>query len=250
MTTVASSTVLEELRNEYNLLHLIYHRNHNQHRQAHWWRYLNMLRRHIRKILLLLVDVENGKTVLLRQQSAERIRDIVDYLFDKKVFTKMHYEFSSIIALGQYVTLGLGLVGLISKLHTLLQLFEGNSKPKRRRALPAPGPSLPTGASNEDDMGEAVEYDDPISVKCPPEEKPPKEIQKVTSTEEVVTETTTTSTGANTPIEGEGGDLRAFFETAPRKKKAKKSAMDAIFGEPKKKKKKKTRNDIDSIFGM
>lgn len=35
-----------------NLLHLTFHRNKNQHRQARWWKWFAMLRRTVNKLLL------------------------------------------------------------------------------------------------------------------------------------------------------------------------------------------------------
>lgn len=46
------------LLNEYGIIHLLYHRNVNQHRVARWWSHLDILRRHIRKILLIMEDIK------------------------------------------------------------------------------------------------------------------------------------------------------------------------------------------------
>lgn len=213
-----------------------------------------MLRRHVRKILLLLVEVEDGKTVLLRQKSADKVRDIVNFLLDKKLFTKLHYEFGSILALGQYVTLGLGLVGLISKLHALLLSFEGISKREAPKPLPYSAVAAVASSEwNDDDMGEAVEYTEKVSLENHTKALPAKVHQIAPKEGEPLTDTTATSTGANTPVAGEIRSALEPIEAVSRKKKSKKcSAMDDIFGESKKKtkKKKKTKSEIDSIFGM
>ncbi|TID14807.1 hypothetical protein CANINC_004478 [Pichia inconspicua] len=47
----------EELLNEFRILHLVYHRNKNQHRVARWWSSLDLLHRHLRKILLIMEDI-------------------------------------------------------------------------------------------------------------------------------------------------------------------------------------------------
>ncbi|KAK9380330.1 uncharacterized protein V2V93DRAFT_254740 [Kockiozyma suomiensis] len=39
------------LKNEYEILHLIVHRNNNQHRQAKWWKYVGVVHRNVRKLI-------------------------------------------------------------------------------------------------------------------------------------------------------------------------------------------------------
>lgn len=52
----------KSLLNEFQILHLLYHRNSNQHRVAKWWSYINIIHRHLRKILLLMEDINEVKT--------------------------------------------------------------------------------------------------------------------------------------------------------------------------------------------
>jgi hypothetical protein len=42
---------LTDLQPESDLLHLLFHRNKNQHRSGKWWKWFGMLRRNIRKLL-------------------------------------------------------------------------------------------------------------------------------------------------------------------------------------------------------
>ena len=39
------------LRSSSQMLHLLHHRNKNQHRRAHWFQYLSLLKRHLNKLI-------------------------------------------------------------------------------------------------------------------------------------------------------------------------------------------------------
>lgn len=43
-----------QLRESAKILHLLFHRNKNQHRQATWWKWLSMLRRCLAKLIIEL----------------------------------------------------------------------------------------------------------------------------------------------------------------------------------------------------
>lgn len=51
------------LLNEYGIIHLLYHRSLNQHHVACWWSHLDILHRHVRKILLLMEDIDEIRTL-------------------------------------------------------------------------------------------------------------------------------------------------------------------------------------------
>ncbi|KAK9365592.1 hypothetical protein V1509DRAFT_632799 [Lipomyces kononenkoae] len=44
---------LPSLRNELEILHLIVHRNRNQHRQAKWWKYVNIIHRNLKNLVYI-----------------------------------------------------------------------------------------------------------------------------------------------------------------------------------------------------
>ena len=48
------------LRSSSQILHLLHHRNKNQHRRAHWFQYLSLLKRHLNK---LIAEVETPDPV-------------------------------------------------------------------------------------------------------------------------------------------------------------------------------------------
>lgn len=75
-----------ELLNEFWIIHLFYHRNKNQHRVAKWWSFLDILHRHLRKILLLMEDI--NEIIKFRRLST------IKFNSNKKSFIKIN-EFPS-----------------------------------------------------------------------------------------------------------------------------------------------------------
>lgn len=126
------------LQQEYAILHLVWHRNKNQHRALHWWRYFNMLHRHVRAIL-------NAHLLRMPAQVATRIAR----LRRKKIMDKAYWEFNGIIALGQFVTLGLTLVGALAKIWSILC-------PAGVKRAPLAGHQAGVTPIADDDMGEEV----------------------------------------------------------------------------------------------
>lgn len=69
------------LLDEFQIIHLVYHRNLNQHHVAKWWSDLDILRRHLRKVLLLIHDIDEIRT--LRRLTGVQWND------GKKTFVKV-----------------------------------------------------------------------------------------------------------------------------------------------------------------
>ncbi|GAO51477.1 hypothetical protein SAICODRAFT_22671 [Saitoella complicata NRRL Y-17804] len=84
------------------LLHLLLHRNKNQHRQAHWWRYAVMLR----KVLGALQSAEDDAA---GEAQKERMRRIVP---------DAYAAFTGLIAHGQYPKLGMVLLGVLGRTYS------------------------------------------------------------------------------------------------------------------------------------
>lgn len=199
MTLTDESIAL--LQNEFSILHLIYHRNRNQHRALVWWRYFNMIHRYIRKILDL-----HGK-------NRNAMAKVIHELQRKKIMDKAYWEFNSIIALGQFVTLGLTLVGLLAKIWSILE---------PERVVPEQGAigvgvsttAVITATDGDVDFGEEIVDDVPL------------EDAVATSNKRTI------SSG-----------IDDIFGPSSKKKKT-------DTDKSKKKKKKKTKkNDMDDIFG-
>lgn len=70
------------LLNEFRIIHLLYHRNKNQHRVAKWWCHFDILHRHLRKILLLFEDI--NEIIHFKRLS------IINFNSSKKSFIKIN----------------------------------------------------------------------------------------------------------------------------------------------------------------
>lgn len=102
-----------KLHQEYRLLHLVYHRNKNQHRVAQWWKRLNMLKRNCGQVVELLQNKN-----LRNNCELVKLYHLVNG-FTKRQISKSYYDFNGVIALGQFVTLGVVLVGLLSRIYVI-----------------------------------------------------------------------------------------------------------------------------------
>ena len=239
MEDFVTSDHKDQLKKEYGILHLIYHRNYNQHRVLIWWKYLNIVHRNVRKILKFLIDLELIKNSQKIRQKKQQILDVIKYLIKKKVFTKAYYEFNGIIALGQFVTLGLALLGSLSKIYCILQTFKGLDIIYKPNIIDQAS-VMDTEQSGIDDLGEIVDFD-----------KGSENLQ-LKRKFEVDESKVTKETGIN--------EIDNIFSTKKIKTKSKKrmghtDPMDDIFKdqkstEDKKKKKKKKRSEIDDIFNF
>ncbi|CCE93288.1 Rmp1p TDEL_0F04770 [Torulaspora delbrueckii] len=124
-----------KLYKEYRLLHLVWHRNKNQHRSALWWRRFSMLKRNCAQVVELL-----SKKKLRKDSDIIRLYKVLDDLHSRQV-SKTYCDFNGVIALGQFVTLGVILVGLLSRIYgiygELMSIFE--EKFQKLGCLDGPG---------------------------------------------------------------------------------------------------------------
>ncbi len=65
-----------QLRESAKILHLLFHRNKNQHRQATWWKWLSMLRRCQAR---LTIEIESPDSV----ETLTRTRFMTNYLLPR-----------------------------------------------------------------------------------------------------------------------------------------------------------------------
>ncbi|GME88149.1 unnamed protein product [[Candida] boidinii] len=176
---------LTQLTNEFEILHLLYHRNKNQHHSSIWWSNFSILHRKLRIILLDLIDINevltkktisklpasqrnpfksgkskkttaktastgvnnnNNKKKKLNSKDCKRILNqkkkeilhVAKYLIADKI-PKCYDNLYSIIELGQYITLGFALIGLVSKIYYILQRIEGLETVDKKKKLPIKG---------------------------------------------------------------------------------------------------------------
>ncbi|KAJ5570356.1 uncharacterized protein N7459_009786 [Penicillium hispanicum] len=90
----------KEIRAVHSVLHLIYHRNKNQHRQAKWWRWLSLLKR----TTLKLGSLDTDTSAVSRQHLA------------RQVVPRCYLAFSSVVAENQFAALGIVLLSTLARL--------------------------------------------------------------------------------------------------------------------------------------
>lgn len=158
---VVTEEQLQLLTNEYYILHLLYHRSRNQHRNQVWFKYLNILHRRVRIVLKLAMDWRSDH-IRKKEVIKEKLLSNIKYLV-KRVMAKAYYEFNGIIALGQFINLGFTMLGNLSKLHGILIGFGGVSDTLK---LKLGSILVGTSHDSEDDIGEVVEFPEiPKSLK-------------------------------------------------------------------------------------
>lgn len=127
------------LYNEFELLHLVAHRNANQHRRATWWKNFNVLHRKLRQLLLLRLDQQlfenEGKTCHLVWTKLGGPRYVKRTVFRSPQFTlkrlaryilvkllpicmRMSY---TVIEMGQFIALGFTLEGMVSRIWSVMK---------------------------------------------------------------------------------------------------------------------------------
>lgn len=188
-----------QLMQESRILHLVYHRNKNQHQRTHWWKRVNVLKRNCQQVSKLLV----GRKI----QKLDELTHLYHLLngFIKKQLKRTYREFNSIIALGQFVTLGVVLVGILARVYAvygkLLEIYEPQFRDAGFMRVPSKEPR-----ESKQFLESLIEEElgDPL----------PSEPDKTV------------------PLERPAAKAPSFGDTRTKKssKKKKKSAIDNIFG--------------------
>ncbi|KAI9718972.1 MAG: hypothetical protein M1812_003857 [Candelaria pacifica] len=129
------------------ILHLLSHRNRNQHRVSKWWRWFSMLRRSVGKFLCELHS-SDGKRSIAR---LEYMREIL--------IPKCHLAFSSVVADNQFSALGLVLLSSLARISKLIG--SGRQVHTAKQPDPVNGSGLIADplTSRGQDLGEVVSRD-------------------------------------------------------------------------------------------
>lgn len=190
----------DKLQQELRYILLVYHRNNNQHRAAIWWKQFNELKRNTAQVVELLQAAKLGPVRLTRL-----FRLLQKFL--KKQVARMYYSFNGVIGLGQFVTLGVVLVGILARVYAAYcELYQAHESEFVKLKLihvrnSAPTPIVKLQALVDEELGEEVDIAAPIAVSTTP-----------------LVENSTKS--GNSRIAGK----------SKKKSKKKKSAIDDIFG--------------------
>ncbi|CEP61399.1 Rmp1p LALA0_S03e01992g [Lachancea lanzarotensis] len=199
-----------QLHQELRYILLIYHRNKNQHKMAIWWRHFNELKRSAGQVLVL---IQKDK---LKRSEVTRLWSLVVKL-RKHQISRMYYSFNGVVGLGQFVTLGVVLIGILAKINALYNDIFENYKSNFEsigllKQCDVPVPLVITntqlGLFADEELGEEVE----IQEQVPPEPEPKN----------------ASHLHANDAIPRQ--NLVKKLRNKKNKKKKKSSAMDDIFG--------------------
>ncbi|KAN0073308.1 hypothetical protein V8E54_008528 [Elaphomyces granulatus] len=104
---------LSKIRELYSTLHLIFHRNKNQHGNTRWWKWLSMLRRLVLRLLLALESDGKGDKVAVLANHLQR-----------HLVPRCYVEFSTIVTDGQFSPLGTVLLALTARLRKAIFIAE------------------------------------------------------------------------------------------------------------------------------
>ncbi|SCV04611.1 LAMI_0H17524g1_1 [Lachancea mirantina] len=195
------ASYLKSLNQEHRVIRLLYHRNKNQHRKSIWWAQFNQLKRCVSNVIAV---IERGKS-----SSAKKRKELCSLVgrFTGRQAGKFYYSFNGIISLGQFVTLGIVLVGILARVYDLFLRIE-----------------------KELDLESSKKADESVGFACPRMSE--QDLRRLTVEDfgEEIAETLST----NKPVIQETGQRNPETEIKQKKKKKKgqrkKSAIDDIFG--------------------
>ncbi|KAL4818175.1 hypothetical protein BDW67DRAFT_182911 [Aspergillus spinulosporus] len=138
----------DEIFRIYSMLHLIFHRNRNQHGRTKWWKWLSILKRAVWNLAISLSSSKQGDF----RTSAETYKQ---YLADR-VLPRCYLAFSVVIADVQFSALGAVLFAILAQLSKstgIAEEFKLPSPVENSHNLLASYTGLPT---HIDDIGEAL----------------------------------------------------------------------------------------------
>lgn len=261
-----------ELHHLSTILHLIHHRNHNQHRRSTWYRTFSLLRRHLNHLLADLATLSEVPSTHLarhRKKATDRVVEAriqarVEFWRDVLV-PKAQHAFSQLVADQRFAVVGVVLMAClaqIGKIVGLLAVYEEMGQREVEMVLERfakeEWDAGDAGVVEErgglvEDFGEVLERQSPPIEEPAPGSKKAKNVTKDRVLQEMREQNTLTSPSAHgsressciaSPIES-APQQKATSKTKSSSKASKRSAY--VLQKPLKKKKKKG-NAIDDLF--
>lgn len=221
MGTILPQPSIDSLRNEYQLMQLMYHRNLNQHRQARWWRYFSILKRNVLKLLQLFDELHSTPKKVTTIHN--KILEICTYLIRRKIFTKVYYELNTILALGQFIAIGFASLAMLARVRTLVLEIKGVD---RLYKVNVEAQAIGDTHGDSDEIGEEIEREIKVKNEVKEEEmKVKNEIPKLELRNEQ-----SEDKEIRREVPNERKRTKELKSSKPKKKKKAKSAIDDIFG--------------------
>ncbi|KAG9644857.1 hypothetical protein KCU95_g11604, partial [Aureobasidium melanogenum] len=176
-----SSSQTADLQHLHTLMHLLHHRNHNQHRRSTWYRHFNIFRRHLGTMLEYLTTLSYVPTTNLarHKKKAEdealrlRIQQTVSFWRDVLV-PKTQHAFGQLIADGRFAVLGvvlMAILGHVCRVFGLISIYEELGEEETRKAIEVfaaegwaedegLGVLVPRDEEKREDLGEVLTRED------------------------------------------------------------------------------------------
>ncbi|KAJ5362282.1 hypothetical protein N7541_003126 [Penicillium brevicompactum] len=144
---------MEELLAVHSLLHLIFHRNKNQHHRTKWWKWLSMLKR-------ATADLAQAEPSAMEAQKQHLAAHIIP---------RCYVAFSTVVADNQFSTLGVVLLAALARLSKIT----GISQEMKKRSTTSKARN-PASAVIQEDLGERIRRVEDVSLpSVPPSALPP-----------------------------------------------------------------------------
>ncbi|KAK5108292.1 hypothetical protein LTR62_008607 [Meristemomyces frigidus] len=251
ITTVFAlkSDDVDTLQHFTDVLHLLHHRNKNQHRRSVWWRHFSMFRKRLKQVVLALRSLRATPTTHLartkKRVEDERIKTILEQslvVWRDVLVPKWQHAFSQVVADGRFSVLGLVLLGILAEACRLLAItaaFDDLGQEEVEKVLEqfAAEEGVQAGCTLDEDLGEVLtrtsEVVDPrvrsgaARVQTTTERSVAPDIDK-----KALVPTRVSRTGP-TAVSGSSSASKIIsgLRTEKKKKKAKKGdAIDDLFG--------------------
>lgn len=117
-----SKSDLDTLQHLSDLMHLVHHRNKNQHRRSIWWRHFSTFRRQLNSLVSEVQSLHEVPTTHL-QRSRKKAQDLeTKEIISKRtefwrdaLVPKWHTSFSQIVTDGRFAVLGLILIAVLAQ---------------------------------------------------------------------------------------------------------------------------------------
>ncbi|AET39286.1 Rmp1p Ecym_4219 [Eremothecium cymbalariae DBVPG len=203
-----NANIVDALNQEFRVIHLLYHRNKNQHRVSVWWKQFNMFKRSVAQVLEVLSKREKTQYDWLKLDSLVG-------KFLRRQQRRAYYEFNNVVALGQFVTLGVVLLGSLAKVCSIyreLVKVNGHCVTSFRCA----------NGIHDKEMGMQPVIDEELGEEIPED--------SFSSLREVVRIPPANMSSISKSEVQSGGGLTTKTTTKKRTKRSGKSAIDDIFG--------------------
>ncbi|KAJ5658055.1 uncharacterized protein N7484_001704 [Penicillium longicatenatum] len=141
-----------EISAVHTVLHLIYHRNKNQHQRAKWWKWLSTLKR----TTLDLGSLDSAAVERYQQHLAMHLIPRCSSLDLKETGIDPNRAFSTVVAENQFATLGIALLAALAR---LAKATGADRKLKSRARLTSKKATAPIPV---EDRGERIRRDDAL----------------------------------------------------------------------------------------